>query len=418
MSLPLINITRNRALWFALFLVLYEFLVYVANDMIMPGMLKVVDTFNGVETDIADSLTMYILGGSSLQLILGPLSDRFGRRPMMILGAGLFLICTVALGASQSMPQFLIGRFFQGMGLCFISVVGYATMQEIFAEMDAVRLMSIMSSISLTAPLLGPLLGAICVYYASWRLIFVIVGSFSVLALWGLYRYMPETVGVVKRCGERIERVSFSLPIIFSNYKKLLANRVFIKGAFAIGLEILPCLVWIALGPILLIKEGGLSYLQYGLWQIPIFGACILGNTYLRHLTRSQNLQQLVMIGGAVMMTGLLMMLMGSMISNHYLWLIPGVMIYFFGTGMSGSPLYRWILFSTHVMKGTASALLSVIGACTQSLGLFLINHWYQESQHVMITSYCCIIGAIYLVLILRCRSQTSDTTEGSEVQC
>ena len=83
----LINIPRKQAFVYALFLVLYEFLTYIANDMIMPGMIKVIASFDGPESAIATSLTAYVLGGASLQLLLGPLSDRYGRRPVMLFGA-------------------------------------------------------------------------------------------------------------------------------------------------------------------------------------------------------------------------------------------------------------------------------------------------------------------------------------------
>ena len=136
MSEPLIPITRKQAMIFACFLVLYEFLTYIANDMIMPGMLGVVKSFNAPEAMVATSLTVYILGGASLQILLGPISDTYGRRPMMLLGAFLFLIFTLLIACSHSMEQFMVARFFQGMGLCFIGVVGYATIQEIFADMD------------------------------------------------------------------------------------------------------------------------------------------------------------------------------------------------------------------------------------------------------------------------------------------
>lgn len=172
MAQPLIPITRKQALLFAAFLVLYEFLTYIANDMIMPGMISVVSTFHGEESDIASSLSLYILGGASLQLLLGPLSDAYGRRPVMLTGAFVFLVFTIMIACSGSMQQFLMARFFEGMGLCFISVIGYATLQEIFEEMDAVRLMAMMANISILAPLLGPLAGALFVHYFNWRLMF------------------------------------------------------------------------------------------------------------------------------------------------------------------------------------------------------------------------------------------------------
>lgn len=114
MSQPLIHISRKQAFLFAGFLVLYEFLTYIANDMIMPGMLHVVQAFHSDESAVATSLTAYVLGGASLQIFLGPLSDRFGRRPVMLTGAILFALLTLLIAASQSIEQFLVARFLRG----------------------------------------------------------------------------------------------------------------------------------------------------------------------------------------------------------------------------------------------------------------------------------------------------------------
>ena len=110
---PLIPITRKQALLFASFLVLYEFLAYIANDMIMPGMLSVIHTFHAPKSAVATSLTAYILGGASLQLLLGPISDRYGRRPVMLFGAVWFAISTLMIPWAQTITQFLIARFLE-----------------------------------------------------------------------------------------------------------------------------------------------------------------------------------------------------------------------------------------------------------------------------------------------------------------
>src|SRR3990167_2891877 len=112
MSQPLINISRRQAFSFAAFLVLYEFLTYIANDLVMPGMLHVVQEFNASQSNVATSMTLYVIGGASLQLILGPLSDHLGRRPVMLFGAGLFFLCTALIALTFSMNQFLVMRFF------------------------------------------------------------------------------------------------------------------------------------------------------------------------------------------------------------------------------------------------------------------------------------------------------------------
>lgn len=401
MAQPLINISKKQALIFAVFLVMYEFLTYVANDMIMPGMIKVVESLQGPESAIATSLTFYILGGASLQLFLGPLSDRYGRRPIMLSGALLFFICTVAITLSASINQFLTARFFQGMGLCFISVVGYATMQEIFEEMDAVRLIAIMANVSILAPLTGPLLGAMVIYYFNWRVIFVIIGAFSLLALWGLWQYMPESVGQTKRDGSYIKRIPLSMPIIFSNYKKLLTNRGFMMGSIAMGLLAMPCLAWIALSPIILIGDAGMSLFQYGLWQIPLFGASIVGNGVLQIMTRHGTLEKIILTGSVVATLSLLMVfILPASMNNNYIWLIPGLAGYFFGFGITGAPLSRFILFSTSVGKGTASALMSMIIMCIQAVGIETANFLYRSHDNMIFGLYCAIAGLFFLLVI------------------
>lgn len=398
MAQPLIPITRKQALFFAAFLVLYEFLTYIANDMIMPGMLDVVKTFNGKETDIAASLTLYILGGASLQLFLGPLSDAYGRRPVMLAGALVFLIFTVVIACSTSMSQFLLARFFEGMGLCFISVIGYATLQEIFEEMDAVRLMAMMANISILAPLLGPVAGALFVHYLNWRFIFVMIAVFSFIATVGLWLKMPESVGQMKRDGESIPRVPLSPKTIFHNYRQLLKNPAFVFGSIGLGLVGLPCVAWIGLAPIVLVTVAKLSLVDYGLWQIPIFGAIIAGNLTLRRLTHSFSLEKLLQMGSLIVAFGLsAMLVLRGLGGESFIWLIPGLIIYFFGLGIVGSPLSRFILFSTEIAKGTASALMSMILMSVQAAGVQIANLLYAEHSNLTLSTYCFVVGLIYL---------------------
>lgn len=402
MPQPLINITRRQALTFAVFLVLYEFLTYIANDMIMPGMIQVVREFHATEDNIATSLTLYVLGGASLQLILGPLSDRYGRRPVMLFGACLFFICTALIAATSSINQFLTMRFFEGMGLCFISVIGYAVLQEIFDEMDAIRLIAVMTNVAVLAPLLGPVSGALLAHYLSWHYIFVIIALFSLIALWGLWRYMPESVGQVKRDGEEIKRVQLSFSTISNNYLKLLTHPTFILGSISFGVLGVMCVAWIGLAPIILVTQAKLTLVEYGLWQIPIFGAFILGNIVLVCLTKVLSVRNLILLGAAVSVIGLLMLgILPVLFNDNYTWLLPGVIIYFFGYGIIASPMSRFLLFVTKVAKGTASALFSMIFMCVQGLGIELANLIYHAHNNYYLGYYSIANALVFLVIFI-----------------
>ncbi|QDP73420.1 MFS transporter [Legionella israelensis] len=398
---PLIHISRKQALIFAAFLVLYEFLTYIANDMIMPGMIKVVNSFNAPESVVANSLTAYVLGGASLQLFLGPISDRYGRRPVMLTGVVIFFLCTVFIASSNSMEQFIIARFFQGMGLCFIGVIGYATLQEIFAEVDAVKLIAIMANVSILAPLLGPLLGSIFIHFFTWRLIFVCIASFTLLALWGLWHFMPEPVGQTKRDGEIIPRVSLLPRTIAHNYKQLFVNRSFFLGSVAMGVLTVPCICWIALAPVMLMAEAKLTVIQYALWQLPVFGASILGNWALHYLSSHYTLRYILAIGSIISLVSLLMVcLLSFLIPHSFLGLMPGLIFYFFGLGISNGPLGRLILFSTPVAKGTASALMTMILMCLLALGIEIANLLYFQHDNQILANYFALTGILYIIVI------------------
>lgn len=413
MSLPLIPITRKQALIFACFLVLYEFLTYIANDMIMPGMVMVVNSFNASESNIATSLTFYMLGGASLQLLLGPVSDAYGRRPLMLLGAALFLLFTLLIACSNSMHQFLIARFLQGMGLCFIGVIGYATIQEIFAEMDAVRLIAIMANAAVLAPLLGPILGALVIHYTSWRVIFITIAFFALIAFWGLWRYMPESLGQTKSDGELITKTPLSLKSTFKNYKYLLTNPSFCLSAIAFGLSGIPCIAWIALAPVIMIVEAKLTVIEYGLWQLPAFTATILGNWALHKLTYHYELKPIIRIGSIIMAVGMLiMMLLPLLFGNNYLYLMPGVLIYFFALSVVTGPLNRYCLYLTSVSKGTVSALVSLSFMSIGALGIEIASFFYSHHRNLHFALYCS--GVIVLFFILTWLAFLSDTQKNN----
>lgn len=399
MTEPLIPITRKQALIFAYFFVMYEFLTYIANDMIMPGMIHVVHSFHAPESMVATSLSVYILGGASLQVILGPISDAYGRRPMMLLGAFLFFIFTLFIACSNSMDQFLAARFFQGMGLCFIGVIGYATIQEIFEEMDAIRLISIMANVAILAPLLGPLIGAVVIHYTSWRYIFVIIALGALISLWGLWHYMPEPIGQMKKNGELIHKNKFSINKVFKNYKNLFTNPTFCFGILAVATISIPCVAWIALAPVILIVEAKLTVIQYGLWQVPVFSATILGNWFLHKLTYKYEIKKIVFLGCIIMAVGsIFISLLPSLFGNKYYYLLPGIIIYFFSLSVITAPLNRYCLFVTTVSKGTASALVSLTVMVINAIGVEVANLFYQSHNNLHFSLYCNVMELLFFI--------------------
>jgi DHA1 family multidrug/chloramphenicol efflux transport protein-like MFS transporter len=374
--------------------VLFEFATYIGNDMIQPGMLAVVANFNAGEEWVPTSMTAYLAGGMFLQWLLGPLSDRRGRRPVMLTGVTFFIITCLAILFVQNIEQFMVMRFLQGISLCFIGAVGYAAIQESFEESVCIKITAMMANVALIAPLLGPLAGAALIHVAPWQVMFVIFAVLAAIALWGLWKSMPETAS---RLGE-----PFSMPSLLRDYKHVLKNRQFVCGALAIGFASLPLLTWIAQSPVILISGEGLAAYDYGLLQVPIFGALIIGNVTLARLTGKRTVEYLIKLGAGPMVVGLLVAAVATLFSAHaYLWMTAGLSLYAFGIGVANAGLYRLTLFSSDMSKGTVSAAMGVISMMIFTVGIELAKVAYVEGGAGMFNMFNLFSGLTWLALVV-----------------
>ena len=229
------NCSKRRTLNFAIFLLLYETTTYIANDMIMPGMLNVVESFHADDSLVSTALTAFILGGASLQIFLGPISDHIGRRPVLLFGVAFFVISSILIGVSQSGKSIYCGTISTRDGFMFYHCSGLCRFTRNIYRTYAVRLFSIMSSLTILAPLLGPLLGAVVIYYFQWRIIFLIIAVLASIAFFGIASSMPETVGVEKCDGTFNPFTPLSLSAIKDNYMNLLINKRFVFWAHGLS---------------------------------------------------------------------------------------------------------------------------------------------------------------------------------------
>ncbi|MGQ7095624.1 MFS transporter, partial [Escherichia coli] len=95
---------------------------------------------------------------------------------------------------TTSMTQFLIARAIQGTSICFIATVGYVTVQEAFGQTKGIKLMAIITSIVLIAPIIGPLSGAALMHFVHWKVLFAIIAVMGFISFVGLLLAMPETL--------------------------------------------------------------------------------------------------------------------------------------------------------------------------------------------------------------------------------
>lgn len=345
---------RATTLFFPIALILYDFSAYLSTDLIQPGIINVVRDFNADVSLAPAAVSLYLAGGMALQWLLGPLSDRIGRRPVLIAGALIFTLACAATLFTTSMTQFLVARFVQGTSICFIATVGYVTVQEAFGQTKAIKLMAIITSIVLVAPVIGPLSGAALMHFVHWKFLFAIIAVMGFIALIGLALAMPETV--------QRGTVPFSARGVLRDFRDVFRNRVFLFGAATLSLSYIPMMSWVAVSPVILIDAGGMTTSQFAWAQAPVFGAVIVANMVVVRFVKDPTQPSFIWRAVPVQLSGLAVLIAGNLLWPHvWLWSVLGTSLYAFGIGMIFPTLFRFTLFSNNLPKGTVSASLNMV---------------------------------------------------------
>ena len=223
---------------------------------------------------------------------------------------------------------------------------------------------------------------------------FVLFAALAAISFFGLHRAMPETA---TRLGEKL-----SLKELGRDYKAVLKNGRFVAGALATGFVSLPLLAWIAQSPVIIISGEQLSSYEYGLLQVPIFGALIIGNLVLARLTSRRTVRSLIIMGGWPIAAGLIVAAVATVASSHaYLWMTAGLSVYAFGIGVANAGLVRLTLFASEMSKGTVSAAMGMLQMLIFTVGIEVSKHAYAFGGNGLFSLFNLANGVLWIALMV-----------------
>lgn len=364
----------NTLAIFPFILVFYEVTNYLANDMYLPALPNIANDFKISAHYAQMTLTAWFLGTATLQLILGPISDRIGRRPVLLCGGIVFVVSTFVCAVTSNINVLLLARFFQGCSVCTIGTAGYSSIHESFEQRKAIHILAIMGSITVLAPAFGPLVGGFILTWVSWRWIFGILVIWALIALFVLYLWMPES-------NSKEKRHSLNWQLIFKNYHSILSNPRFMLNTFIFCFTFLGMIAWIAAGPFLVIEKFKYSTFIFGICQALVFGSLILGAQVVKYLIHKINIDRLINLGIGLTLTGSVIGFLLSIIYPHFLLgLVLSLMMFTFGSSLSFSPSHRIAIEACPEPMGARMAIFSSLMSVFGVIGGLLVSATYTGS--------------------------------------
>jgi DHA1 family bicyclomycin/chloramphenicol resistance-like MFS transporter len=227
----------------------------LATDMYLAAMPIIASQWGVLDSRVALSLVLWFATFSAFLLVCGPLSDKYGRRPVLLAGLSLFTLATVACALATNVTQLIVFRMLQGAGAAGPSSMCMAICRDRYEGIQRKRALAYVGIILALAPMVAPMIGTALLRFSTWRAIFVLQAALVAATLLISTQYQETAT----------ERISGSLPALLGRYRKLAGNRRYLLSNAAMGLILGPFYGFIAFAPIVYIQIYHLSNQAFSL---------------------------------------------------------------------------------------------------------------------------------------------------------
>jgi MFS transporter, DHA1 family, multidrug resistance protein len=342
-------------------------------NILVPAVPGLVAKFAANPASVQLTVSLYLLGLAVAQLIFGPLSDRFGRRPVVLTGLALATLASTAAIFATSIASLIIARVAQSLGASTGQTIGRAIIRDLYDREHAASMIGLVTSVVVLMPMAAPLIGGILDTLFGWESIFVFAAllSFSVF-VWAVLA-LPETH---KRSGAPEERSHFRADVA-----ALAASPRFFGYALCAGLGSAPFFSFLGSAPHVVVTMLGRTSAEYGVWFfVPSLGF-MAGNFAVSRLTARYGIDTLIWCGIVLTIVGCLLNLFVYVAFPGWEMItifVPQILIGF-GNGLLLPTSIAAAVSIRPQVAGTASGLTGFIqmsiGAGAAQLGGHVVAH-------------------------------------------
>jgi len=269
----------------------------MAMQILLPALPVIKDSFQ-VSTDVAQltlSLSMFAIAIGTLTY--GPLSDKYGRKPVMLVGLTITLLGSLFCLVANSITALIVGRFIQAFGGAVGLVLARAIVRDVYGPEQAARVIATLVMVMVVLPMLSPALGGELMGRFGWHSVFVVIASLSLVIMLMLGRNLPETLR---------EPVPFEgVTAMLNTFIHLLKSRVFSGYAFCVTFVSVVFFSFISAAPEIMVSVLHRPPTEYGYYFILIPAGFMIGNYVARHFGSKMGMDRMIGLGASIALAGI-----------------------------------------------------------------------------------------------------------------
>jgi len=387
--------TAPRAAPRGLFLVLPALVAFqaISTDLYLPALPSIATDLGASVEQVQLTLSLFLVGFGVAQLAWGPLSDRIGRRPLLLAGTGLYVAASLACLVAPSIEELVGARFVQAVAACSGVVLGRAVVRDLFEPAEAAKVLAYLGTAMAVAPIFGPVLGGWLTLTFGWRSTFTAFAFFGLFCFVGVLVAVPET--------NRRRNPDATRPtVLAANYARLLADRLYLARVAVAALGYAGIFSFISGSPHVLIDAVGLRPDRYGLCFAAGVAGWMAGTFAAGRLNRRLGLSSLLRLGtrlsALAAITGL-----GWALAAPPSWpaVVAPMFLFMLGAGFTLPTAMALAIGPYPEKAGLASALLGFLQLLFASLVGLAVSALYDRTAVPMMAALVAVTaGALLLV--------------------
>ena len=363
----------------------------LATNILLPSLPQMAVSLKVSSAAVTSAITIFLAVFAVGQLVVGPISDRYGRRWPVLIGFAVFFAGSIWCGLATDLPSLLVGRVIQAAGACATSVLSRAIARDLFSGPALARAMALIMIAMAAAPGFSPLLGGALDHYFGWRSEFALVAVFAGLGALAYGTVFGET--------HHATRTPLDPLAIARNYIGLIADRRFVVPAATVSLIMGGLFSVFSAAPRVLIEAMHFTPIQLGLFfagtVLIVFAAGMLAT----RLAPRYGLDRSIRGGLFVTATGSIAMLLVSLYSPAFLPFLGAMSVFLLGMGIVNPLGTAQALSPFGAKAGAASALVGFWQMMTAAIGVWLaatISHDALFALGVVLTVFSLAAVGLY----------------------